>query len=58
VKRSTWILGIILVIVALVWFASGALRMGVLMLRANVGMYEALILAVLGLAVMLSSRRK
>ena len=57
-KRGTWVLGIVVIVFAVLWFASGALRMGVMMLRANVGLYEALILAVLGAILLLTSRRR
>jgi len=42
----------------MVWFGSSIVRAGALLLRANVGIYEALIVAVIGVTVLLSSRRK
>jgi hypothetical protein len=51
-------LGIGLILIAILWFGAGIIRTGALLFRANVGIYEALILAVIGIVVLLSSRRK
>jgi len=51
-------LGIICIAVAGLTFLGNALRMGFLMARANVGLWEAVILAVLGLGLILTSRRR
>jgi len=57
-KNTATRLGIALILIAIVWFGSGIIRTGALLLRANVGIYEALIVAVIGIVVLLSSRRK
>jgi hypothetical protein len=52
------IIGTICVAFAVLWFVSGAVRIGFMVARANVGLYEAIILAALGLALVISSRRR
>ena len=49
--------GLLLVGVAVVIFVIGAARVGFLVARATVGLYEALVIAALGLVLFLSSRR-
>ena len=57
-KNTAARLGMTLLLIAILWFGSGILRTGALLFRANVGIYEALILAAIGIVVLLSSRRK
>ena len=58
VKNTSTRLGIGLILIAILWFGAGIIRTGALLFRANVGIYEALILAVIGIVVLLSSRLK
>ena len=58
VRSTATRIGIALILIAMVWFGSSIVRAGALLLRANVGIYEALIVAVIGVFVLLSSRRK
>lgn len=57
-KRALLAVGTICVAVAALWFVSGAVRMGFMVARANVGLYEAIFVAVIGLALILVSRRQ
>jgi hypothetical protein len=57
-KRAALTIGIICFVFAVLWLVSGAVRMGFVVARANIGLYEAVILAALGLALIVSSRRR
>lgn len=57
-KRFSARLGIVLIITAILLFGGGVVRAGAMLFRANVGIYEALILGAIGAVVYLSSRRK
>lgn len=57
-RRASLAIGTICVAVAALWFVSGAVRMGFMVARANVGLYEAIFVAVIGLAMILVSQRQ
>ena len=57
-KRAAVIVGIICIAFAALWFLSGAVRIGFMVARANIGLYEAVFVAVIGLALIVSSRRR
>jgi hypothetical protein len=56
-KRLALTIGTISVLFAALWFVSGAVRMGFMVARANIGLYEAVFVAVIGLVLILFSRR-
>lgn len=56
-RRAGTIIGIICIAAAVLAFVSGAFRMVLAVARANVGLYEALLLGILGLVIVLTSRR-
>lgn len=56
-KRTLWIVGIISIAFAVLWFVSGIVRMGLAVARANIGLYEAVFIAVIGLVLIVISRR-
>jgi hypothetical protein len=58
VKRAAVIIGTICVVFAALWFLSGAVRIGFMVARANIGLYEAVFVAVIGLALIIGSRRR
>ena len=57
VKRILRIIGIISIAFALLWFISGAMRMGFMVARSNIGLYEALFVALIGLVLLFISRK-
>ena len=57
-KRAAVFVGIICIAFAALWFLSGAVRIGFMVARANIGLYEAVFVAVIGLALIISSRRR
>ena len=57
-KNPQRTIGITLLAIAAPIFLFGAARIGFLIARASVGLYEALIIAALGLLLFLSSRRR
>ena len=56
-KRAALTIGTIAVVFAALWFVSGAVRMGLMVARANIGLYEAILVAVIGLVLIIFSRR-
>jgi len=56
-KRALMTAGIISLLFAVLWFISGVVRMGFMVARANVGLYEAIFVAVIGVALILIGRR-
>ena len=56
-KRALLTIGTIAVLFAALWFASGVVRMGFMVARANIGLYEAVFVAVIGLVLVILSRR-
>jgi hypothetical protein len=58
VKRAAVTIGTICIVFAALWFISGAVRIGFMVARANIGLYEAVFVAVIGLALIMSSRRR
>ena len=56
-KRALLTIGTICILFAALWFMSGALRMGFMVARANIGLYEAVFVAVIGLVLIIFSRR-
>lgn len=57
-KRALVIVGTLCIAFAALWFVSGAVRIGFMVARANIGLYEAVFVAVIGLALIIGSRRK
>jgi len=57
VKRVLMTIGLISLVFAVLWFVSGAVRMGLMVAKSNIGLYEAIFVAVIGLALILISRR-
>ena len=56
-RRAQRTVAIILLALAVIVFVLGAARIGFVIARATVGLYEAIIIAVLGLVLFLTSRR-
>lgn len=56
-RRALLTFGTICILFAALWFVSGALRMGFMVARANIGLYEAVFVAVIGLLLIIFSRR-
>ena len=56
-KRAQRTVAIILLALAVTVFVLGAARIGFVVARATVGLYEAIIIAALGLVLLLTSRR-
>jgi hypothetical protein len=56
-KRVQTYLAVILLLVAAVIFLLGATRIGFLVARSTIGLYEALIIAGIGLVLLITSRR-
>ena len=56
-KRALLTIGTICVLFAALWFVSGVVRMGFMVARANIGLYEAVFVAIIGLVLIIFSRR-
>jgi len=58
VRNTQQMAALALLAVAVLIFVLGAARIGFVVARATVGLYEAIIIAALGLVLFLTSRRK
>ena len=56
VKRNLRIAAVVLIALAVVVFLFGAARIGFMVARATIGLYEALFIAAIGVVLLLSSR--
>jgi hypothetical protein len=56
VKRNLRIAAVVLIALAMVVFLFGAARIGFMVARATIGLYEALFIAAIGVVLLLSSR--